>query len=133
MDSIKKSIKSINQNLNQCIYLYDQRDTVNRVFNAREREGVFECFFFFFFLILQFRKLKINDLNEKCNLLEQSLRVIAQENHDLEKITNNTNSVNMLALKTQASVKSSITNSDEEFYDIGTFFFFFFFLLVTLV
>ena len=59
--------------------------------------------------------------------MEQSLRVIAQENHDLEKIKN-LNSPNISMKKNSSSpivaaaaaVNTTSTNSDEEnFYDLG--------------
>ena len=94
-------------------------------------------FFFFVILLLKLRKIKINDLNEKCNLLEQSLRVIAQENHDLEKIKNFNSLIDQFSIQDEqqqeikqkmlnnnspvVNIPSSSTNSDDEnFYDIGT-------------
>jgi hypothetical protein len=68
--------------------------------------------------------LKISDLNEKCNLLEQSLRVIAQENHDLEQIKKTNMQRKTFHSVTNSPVKNatSANNSDDEddhFYDIG--------------
>ena len=62
--------------------------------------------------------------------MEQSLRVIAQENHDLEKIKNlnspnismkkNSSSPIVAAAAATAAVNTTSTNSDEEnFYDLG--------------
>ena len=85
--------------------------------------------YIFHFFFQKLKKIKINDLNEKCNLLEQSLRVIAQENHDLEKIKNlNSPNISMkknssspiVAAAATAAVNTTSTNSDEEnFYDLG--------------
>jgi hypothetical protein len=62
--------------------------------------------------------------------LEQSLRVIAQENHDLEKINNfnlplNMNKKNSSPAAASAAINTISTNSDDEnFYDIGLSFIF---------
>jgi hypothetical protein len=52
----------------------------------------------------------VQELNEKCKLLEKSLRILAQENHDLEHKTNYENRDN----------NENDSNDDEdEFYEVG--------------
>jgi hypothetical protein len=67
----------------------------------------------------------MNELDEKCKLLEKSLRILAQENHDLENKTNYDDQL-MYNIYPNDDTEpcgddriADEDNSDEEFYDIG--------------
>ena len=78
-ENLKAHIKTYIIDSNKCLSLHDQRDSVGFLFNFLFNFALNNICF-----VIQLLKSQLAETRLKCELLEQSLRVLAQENHDLE-------------------------------------------------